>query len=629
MSIAQLEQAAAGLGPLGEKVAFLGGATMVLWITESGAPPLRLTKDVDVIVELGSTAAYYALGEELRERRFEENPEAGQICAWRHLDTGLELDVMPTERSVAAAKATISAAATSATSSFSSTADPKSPTKSRTPLAPFGSTWPGSSSRCAKTFRLRAESQAHSFRTTPAKHALRWCKRGFNRSSIPRRARQSCKRRGPSVRARYAASDALEWAGNSCDSASGHTCPMARRRPLRAGRGLVGRAEGPGKRRPVVLFFDQDAWNPFLQLAAALRRGGARPVCLQLEGGRRRALIARVGYGTVLRASRGRDVRRLERLLDEGRVLDAHVNELNFARLDVSSGCGALLRRAMDPAGNGRWLLLDKLEVSERLEAGGVGVPPRVRLAAGGEPPKDEAVAELGYPLMVKQRISSGGAGVLVAHDRASLAPAISTLTSAAGAGSPAPPVFFERFVRGEIVQYAAVVSSKGIEREACLRAIKGDATPYAPSVSVVTIDDPALRAAGRKAVEVLGCVGLVNLEFIRDADGALWHIDLAMRAYGNMAALTDAGVDMIGAYLRLIGLDEAVEATPVPPLAGRHARVFPTKMLERKHAVGLTRAAWEAAPDAYSYLRAYGVRYLFAIALVVVDGHIRARERR
>lgn len=100
MSIEMLEEAASNLGPLLERVAFLGGAAMALWITEPAAPRLRPTRDVDVIVEVGSTVEYYRLGEELRQRRFEENPEAGRLCAWRHLDSGLELDVMPTSSSI-------------------------------------------------------------------------------------------------------------------------------------------------------------------------------------------------------------------------------------------------------------------------------------------------------------------------------------------------------------------------------------------------------------------------------------------------------------------------------------------------------------------------------------------------
>ena len=311
-------------------------------------------------------------------------------------------------------------------------------------------------------------------------------------------------------------------------------------------------------------------------------------------------------------------------------MVDVHVNELNFARLDGGSSCGALLRGAMDPEGAKRWLLLDKLEVSERLEAGGVDVPPFTRLDPGGDTPAEEAVSDLGYPLMVKKRISSGGAGVLVAHDRASLTAAISTLMSDPGAGSPAPPVFAERFLQGEIVQYAALIGSQGIEQEACLRAHKGEANQFAPSVSIATLDDPALRDAGRKAIGILGCVGLVNLEFIRDPGGRLWHIDLAMRAYGNIAALTNAGVDMIGAYLRLLGLEQAIPAPSAPTHVGRQIGVFPTKMLERRQTVGLTRAALESAPEARSYLRRFGGRYMLAVTLVIVDGRIRAaRERR
>jgi hypothetical protein len=100
VSVELLEEAAAKLGSLRDDVAFLGGAAMVLWITEPAAPPLRPTKDVDVIVEVGSTVEYYRLGDKLRARRFEENPDSAQTCAWRHRDSGLELDVMPTDPSI-------------------------------------------------------------------------------------------------------------------------------------------------------------------------------------------------------------------------------------------------------------------------------------------------------------------------------------------------------------------------------------------------------------------------------------------------------------------------------------------------------------------------------------------------
>ena len=101
MTIDLLERAAAALGPklLGE-VAFLGAAAMPLWITEAGAPQTRPTRDVDVIVEAGSLIDYYRVGEELRELDFEEDAEARQTCAWKHLPSGLRLDVMPTDEAI-------------------------------------------------------------------------------------------------------------------------------------------------------------------------------------------------------------------------------------------------------------------------------------------------------------------------------------------------------------------------------------------------------------------------------------------------------------------------------------------------------------------------------------------------
>jgi hypothetical protein len=100
MSYELLEQAAVDLGPLLDKVAFLGGASLVLWVSDEAAAPIRVTQDVDVIVEIGSTVQYYKLGEELRAQGFEEDPERRVTCAWRHRESELKLDVMPTDPAV-------------------------------------------------------------------------------------------------------------------------------------------------------------------------------------------------------------------------------------------------------------------------------------------------------------------------------------------------------------------------------------------------------------------------------------------------------------------------------------------------------------------------------------------------
>lgn len=90
-----LEAAVEGLGPLVDEVVFLGGCATGLLLSDPAAPPLRVTRDVDVMVEVDSLPRYHRFNEKLRDRGFIEDasPEA-PICRW-HSDH-IILDVMPT-----------------------------------------------------------------------------------------------------------------------------------------------------------------------------------------------------------------------------------------------------------------------------------------------------------------------------------------------------------------------------------------------------------------------------------------------------------------------------------------------------------------------------------------------------
>jgi hypothetical protein len=95
VSIELLELGAEALDELLPEVVFLGGATIELWITDPGAPPVRPTKDVDVVVEVVTRAEFYDFEAKLRATGFAEDQEDGVICRWRHAETGLILDAMP------------------------------------------------------------------------------------------------------------------------------------------------------------------------------------------------------------------------------------------------------------------------------------------------------------------------------------------------------------------------------------------------------------------------------------------------------------------------------------------------------------------------------------------------------
>jgi predicted nucleotidyltransferase len=90
-----MEIAVARLGLLADEMVFLGGCATGLLITDVVAPPIRATKDVDVIVEVASLVEYHRLSKRLRELGFsEDQSHDAPICRWQA--GGILLDVMPT-----------------------------------------------------------------------------------------------------------------------------------------------------------------------------------------------------------------------------------------------------------------------------------------------------------------------------------------------------------------------------------------------------------------------------------------------------------------------------------------------------------------------------------------------------
>lgn len=94
-----LELAVAQLGQLTDELVFLGGCATGLLITEAAAPPLRVTRDVDTIVQVASLAEYHHFSEKLRGQGFREDiSEEAPLCRW--VADLVVLDVMPTDSSI-------------------------------------------------------------------------------------------------------------------------------------------------------------------------------------------------------------------------------------------------------------------------------------------------------------------------------------------------------------------------------------------------------------------------------------------------------------------------------------------------------------------------------------------------
>ena len=98
MSIELLERAARELAPFLDEVAFVGGATVALWITDPAAGEPRPTKDVDLVVEVTSRLGWYEFEARLRKHGLQPDITSSVICRWRAGSEGdLLLDVMPSD----------------------------------------------------------------------------------------------------------------------------------------------------------------------------------------------------------------------------------------------------------------------------------------------------------------------------------------------------------------------------------------------------------------------------------------------------------------------------------------------------------------------------------------------------
>ena len=98
-NIKTLEIVARRLDHLLESVVCLGGCTTGLLITDDAIPDIRMSMDVDCIVDILSLSDHYKLQEELKNLGFEQSPlETDHICRW--YVEGVAVDIMPTKDSI-------------------------------------------------------------------------------------------------------------------------------------------------------------------------------------------------------------------------------------------------------------------------------------------------------------------------------------------------------------------------------------------------------------------------------------------------------------------------------------------------------------------------------------------------
>lgn len=93
-SIQDLIRVSNGLKNLGIEHAFVGGATIAVYLSSVGVSEGRPTEDIDCVVNIESLPEYYKLEDKLRKAGFKNEPK-GPRCRWTY--QGIVVDIMPAD----------------------------------------------------------------------------------------------------------------------------------------------------------------------------------------------------------------------------------------------------------------------------------------------------------------------------------------------------------------------------------------------------------------------------------------------------------------------------------------------------------------------------------------------------
>lgn len=90
-----IKRIAIALGELNEKVIYVGGATVSLYINDPAAEDVRPTKDVDITIKVASILELENIRELLNKKGFKQSADLDVICRFKYDD--ILVDVMATK----------------------------------------------------------------------------------------------------------------------------------------------------------------------------------------------------------------------------------------------------------------------------------------------------------------------------------------------------------------------------------------------------------------------------------------------------------------------------------------------------------------------------------------------------
>jgi len=274
--------------------------------------------------------------------------------------------------------------------------------------------------------------------------------------------------------------------------------------------------------------------------------------------------------------------------------------------LDVDLLLDAAARTGADAVHPGYGFLAENAELAERVIAAGlvwIGPPPaaiaamgskvraRELMAAAGVPVvpgralgdgDDLATAaeQVGYPLLVKASAGGGGKGMRPVAGAAELEGAVAAARREAEAAFGDPTVFLERHldrprhIEIQVLADADATVSLG-ERECSVQRRHQKVIEEAPSTAVDERLRGRLGAAAVAAAEAVGYVGAGTVEFLVDAAGEFFFLEMNTRLQvEHPVTELVLGVDLVAEQLRIAAGEPMSERAREPRIEGHAIEV-------------------------------------------------------
>ena len=203
----------------------------------------------------------------------------------------------------------------------------------------------------------------------------------------------------------------------------------------------------------------------------------------------------------------------------------------------------------------------DKVRARETMIAAGVPVIP-------GTPPLSDdpssvaaRAAEIGYPVLIKAAAGGGGKGMRVARNERELPALLAQARGEARSAFGDPTLFLEKLiVRPRHIEVQVLADAHGTclalgERECSIQRRHQKLIEESPSPAVDAQTRASLQELALRAVRAVGYVNAGTVEFLRDADGRFYFIEVNARLQvEHPVTEMVTGIDLVRSMIEIAG---------------------------------------------------------------------------